>query len=135
MSPSSDRSYIWVFYTSAGFLFASAVLRSLLVIESETVLREALLLLLFWLGLFASERAISRRWSPWPTVYMVLQTAIVFGLFLLPGDDDFFAALFAVLSMQALQRFGFRGAAWLAVFALLMLLPFWQTTHRRKRSP
>ena len=124
MSPSSDRSYIWVFYTSAGFLFASAVLRSLLVIESETVLLEALLLLLFWLGLFASERAISRRWSPWPTVYMVMQTAIVVGLFLLPGDDDFFAALFAVLSMQALQRFGFRGAAWLAVFALLMLLTF-----------
>jgi signal transduction histidine kinase len=124
MSPSSDRSYIWVFYTSAGFLFASAVLRSLLVIESATVLLEALLLLLFWLGLFASERAMSRRWSHWPTVYMVVQTAIVFGLFLLPGDDDFFAALFAVLSMQALQRFGFRGAAWLVVFALLMLVPF-----------
>jgi signal transduction histidine kinase len=124
MSPSSGRSYIWVFYTSAGFLFASTVLRSVLVIENKTLLLEALVLLLAFLGLFASERAISRRWSPWPTVYMVVQSAIVFGLFLLPGDDDFFAALFAVLSMQALQRFGFRGAAWLAVFALLMLLPF-----------
>lgn len=124
MNPSSDRSYIWVFYTAAGFLVAGVVLRSILVIEDGTVLLKALLLLLGWLALFASEPLISRRWREWPYPYIVLQTGIVVGLFLLPGDEDFFAVLFAALSMQALRRFGRLGALWLVAFVPLMLLAF-----------
>jgi len=124
MSPLSDRSYIWVFYASAGFLLAGVVLRSVLVIEGGTVLLEALLLLLGWLVLFASEPPISKRWRTWSLLYMVLQIGIVVGLFLLPGDEDFFAVLFAVLSMQALQRFGRLGALWLVAFTPLMLFAF-----------
>ncbi len=124
MSPFSDRSYIWVFYTAAGLLLAGVVLRSVLMIEDGTVLLEALLLLLGWLALFASEPSISKRWKQWPLPYMVLQTGIVVGLFLLPGDEDFFAVLFAVLSMQALRRFGRLGALWLVAFVPLMLAAF-----------
>ncbi len=124
MSPFSDRSYIWVFYASAGLLFAGVVLRSVLVLEDGTVLLEALLLLLAWLVFFASEPLISKRWGTWSILYMVLQIGIVVGLFLLPGDEDFFAVLFAVLSMQALQRFGRLGALWLVAFIPLMLFAF-----------
>jgi signal transduction histidine kinase len=124
MSPSSDRSYIWVFHTAAGFLAAGVILRSVLVIENGTVLLEALLLLTGWLVLFAGEPLISKRWRAWPIPYMVLQTSIVIALFLLPGDEDFFAVLFAALSMQALRRFGRPGALWPAAFVPLMLVAF-----------
>lgn len=124
MSPFSERSYIWVFYTAAGFLLAGVVLRAVLVIEDRTVLLEAQLLLLGWLALFASEPLISKRWRTWSILYMVLQIGIAVGLFLLPGNEDFFAVLFAVLSMQALQRFGRLGALWLVAFIPLMLFAF-----------
>lgn len=124
MSSFSERSYSWVFYASAGLLFAGVVLRSVLMLEDRTVLLEALLLLLAWLGFFASEPLISKRWGAWSIVCMVLQIGVVVGLFLLPGDEDFFAVLFAALSMQALQRFGRLGALWLIAFIPLMLFAF-----------
>jgi signal transduction histidine kinase len=118
------RSYIWVFYASAGLLFAGVVLRSVLVVKDGTVLLEALLLLLLWLAFFAGEPLISRRWGTWSALYMVLQIGIVVGLFILPGDQDFFAVLFGVLSMQAVERFGRLGALWLVAFTPLMLVAF-----------
>jgi signal transduction histidine kinase len=124
MSAFSERSYIWVFYAAAGFLFAGVVLRSGLVIEDGAVLLEVLVLLLGWLALFASEPLISKRWRKWPFPYMVLQTGAVVGLFLVPGNEDFFAVLFAALSMQAFQRFGQLGALWLVAFVPLMLFAF-----------
>jgi signal transduction histidine kinase len=124
MSAASRKSYKWVFYTAAGFLFAGVLLRALLVVKG-TALVGALLLLFGWLALFLSEPAVRRRWTPWSIVYLILQTAAVFGLFLLPGDDDFYAALLAVLSMQALQRFGpWPGVLWLVLFVPVMFLPF-----------
>ncbi|MBN1320822.1 MAG: sensor histidine kinase [Thermoleophilia bacterium] len=119
MSSASDRSYKWVFYTAAGFLFVGVLLRALLVAEEARVLVAALLLLLGWLVLFVIEPVVRRKWTSWSVVYLVLQTAAVIGMLLLPGDDDFYVALFAVLSMQALQRFGvWPGVGWLALFAV-----------------
>ena len=124
MSRLRDRSYLWVFYTAAGFLFAGTVLRTLLEIDDGGVLLKALLLLLAWLVLFVSETFLSRLWRPWFTVYLVLETAIVFTLFLLPGSDDFFAVLFAILAMHVLQRYGLLvGAIWVALFVPLTALP------------
>lgn len=124
MSFSGDRSYLWIFYTTAGFLFAGALLRALLVVEDGSVRLLVLLLLLAWLVLFVSEVFLSRLWHPWFTVYLVLQTIIVVALLSQPRDEDFYATLFGVLSMQVLQRFGLRLAAlWVALFIPLTLLP------------
>ncbi len=123
MSVSGDRSYLWVFYTTAGFLFAGALLRALLVVEDVGVLLVVVLLLLVWLALFASEVFISRLWRPWFTIYLVVQTVLVVVLFSQPGSDDFYAVLFGILSMQVFQRFGLRLAVlWLVLFIPLTLL-------------
>jgi signal transduction histidine kinase len=120
----SERSYFWVLYTSAGFLFAGVVVRSLLVV-SQDVLPSALALLGAWLALLVCMAVIPGKWTPWSIAYLALQTGIVVGLLLLPGDEDFFVVLFAVLSMQAVQRFGFRwGVPWLVLFAALMMVAF-----------
>lgn len=120
----SERSYFWVLYTSAGFLFAGVVVRSLLVVN-RGVLPSALALLGAWLALLVCMALIPGEWTPWSIAYLVLQTGIVVGLLLLRGDEDFFVVLFAVLSMQAVQRFGFRwGVPWLVLFAALMMIAF-----------
>ncbi|OFW59203.1 MAG: hypothetical protein A2133_00410 [Actinobacteria bacterium RBG_16_64_13] len=124
MSRSRDRSYLWVYYVAAGLLFAGAVFRSLLVVEDNTVLRTALLLLLAWLALFVSEIFISRIWRPWFMVCLALQSAIVAILVAQPGHYDFYAVLFGVLAMQAFQRLGlWPGVAYLAAFVPLMAVP------------
>ncbi len=125
MSRSTDRSYLWVFYTAAGFLFAGAVLRTVaLAIDGGPVSMSAFPLLLGWLALFVSEPFVSKRWRPWSTVYLVIQTVIVVALLYLPGTQDFYAALFGVLSMHAMLRFGLRfGAPWLVLFVPLTALP------------
>jgi signal transduction histidine kinase len=123
MSHSRDRSYPWVFYTTAGFLFAGALLRALLVVEDVGVLLVVVLLLLVWLALFASEIFISRLWRPWFIIYLVIQTVLVVLLFSQPGSDDFYAVLFGILSMQVFRRFGLRLAVlWLVLFIPLTLL-------------
>jgi len=124
MSRSRDRSHLWVFYTCAGLLFAGAVLRAPLGIDDGGTLLAALLLLLLWLALFVSETFISRAWRQWFNVYLVLQTVIVVALLSLPGSYDFFAVLFGVLAMQALQRYGLQlGAVCVALFVPLTTLP------------
>ncbi len=126
---SGGSSYRWVFYVASGFLYAGAVLRSPLVIEDTPVLAASLLLLLAALVLFLTEPMISRRWRPWFTAYLVMQTAIVVALLSLPGDYDFFAVLFGVLSMQAMERGGARtGTLWIAAFIPLTALALWSGT-------
>jgi len=120
MGRSHDRSYLWIFYLSAGFLFAGAVLRAPLVVEGGSVLVLDLFLLLAWLALFVSEYFVSRLWPPWTPIYLGLQTAIVVLLLLQPGSYDFFAVLFGVLAMQAFHRHGlWIGAAWVTLFVPL----------------
>jgi signal transduction histidine kinase len=111
MSDPRDNSYRWVFYLATGFLYAGAVLRSPLVIEDQATLTIALALLAAWLVLLVSEPALSRRWRPWFIVYLVVQSGLVVALLSLPGDYDFFALLFGILSMQAMERLGARGGA------------------------
>ena len=124
MGRSSGKSYLWVYYTSAALLFAGAVVRAPLVIEDDDVLLQALVLLAVWMVLFVSEIFLSRRWRPWSAIYLILQAAVVVALLSLPGSHDFFAVLFGVLSMYAMQRYGLPlGAVWVALFVPLTLVP------------
>jgi len=89
-------------------------------------LGQVLGLLTAWLALFAGEAAFARRWPSVFPVYLVLQTALI-SSFLWKLDlpeYDYFAILFAILSMQVMQRLAIRsGAVWLAAFTLVMALP------------
>ncbi len=129
MRRSDDWSSRWIFYLTASFLFGSAVLRSLLLFrDSPVLLRQVLGLLLTWLALFASEGALSRKWSRYFAIYVVLQTGIVVLLLSGPGVIDFFAVLFAILSMQVMQRLQPRqGALVIGLFAPLTAAPLVKT--------
>src|SRR5512137_1486968 len=104
MKRSADQSYQWIFYLTAGFLFGAVLLRSLLVYRGSPELMQVLGLLAVWLALFASEAAISPRWPRYSPIYLALQTSLVVVLLTRPGFRDYFAALFAMLGMQAMQR-------------------------------
>jgi signal transduction histidine kinase len=124
MKRSADSSQ-WVFLLTVAFLFGTVLLRSLLLYQDSPVLGQVLGLLTAWLVLFAGETAISRRWPRVFPIYLVLQTMLVSLCLWKPDfpEYDYLAILFAVLSMQVMQRLTLRsGAVWLGSFTLLMAL-------------
>ncbi len=125
MKRSADSSQ-WVFHLTVAFLFGTVLLRSLLLYQDSPVLGQLLGLLTAWLVLFAAETATSRRWPRVFPIYLVLQTMLV-SVFLWKPDFpeyDYLAILFAILSMQVMQRLTLRsGAIWLGSFTLLMAPP------------
>jgi signal transduction histidine kinase len=124
VNESRDRTYRWAFYAAAGLLYAGSVLRAPISIENEQTLLVALALLLVWLVLFLVQTVLSRRRPGWFTAYLAVQSLIVAGLLLLPGSYDFFAVLFGILSMQAMDRYGLRlGAVCIAIFVPLITVP------------
>jgi signal transduction histidine kinase len=122
----STSPYPWIFPLATGLLFGAVLLRALFLYGQSPLLGQVLGQLLAWLLLLASEPTLSRRWPKYFPVYLALQTLQASLLMFAPGytDYDFFAILFSILSMQAMQRLEFRPAAlWLCLFALLTLLP------------
>ena len=109
----------WVFVLTVAFLYAAAVLRSLLAFGDGRRVA-ALILLAAWLALLLSEPALSRRWRSWFVVEVVLQAAIIGVALTLSDSSDFFAILLAVPSMQAAMRWRVRSTAVLiGLFAVL----------------
>jgi hypothetical protein len=105
----------------------SRVFTHLIIFDNTSQLGHALVFLLLILLLFLIEPKISHRWSGFFTIYLLLQTALVFLLLALPGFSDFFAAFLSVLSMQVMLNLNPRlGSAWMALCTLGMLvhLPF-----------
>jgi signal transduction histidine kinase len=125
MKRSADSSQ-WVFLLTVAFLFGTVLLRSLLLYQDSPVLGQVLGLLMAWLVLFASEMAISRRRPGVFPIYLMFQTVLV-SVFLWKTDFpeyDYFAILFAILSMQVMQRLPLKsGVVWLGSSTLLMALP------------
>ena len=104
-------------------LLASILLRSLLPYRGTPHLVPALAMLGVWLGAYLAEPLTTRRWPASVAGFIILQSALV--LLLMTGldlpNEDFFALLFAVLSMRVMQRVPARqGAVWIAVFSLAM---------------
>jgi signal transduction histidine kinase len=128
MKRSPDWSYQWILFLTAGLLYGAAVLRSLFIYWDSSELSQVLGPLLAWLVLFATEAAISRRWSGYFPIYMVLETILTLLLLFTPGFPDYFAVLFGVLSMQIMQHLDPRhGAVWIGLFSPLMMLPLVKT--------
>ena len=116
----SDRSSQWIFYLAAGFNFGAVFLRSILVYGGSPELIPVMGVLLFWLVLFASEPAISNKWTRYFPLYLFLQTGSIFTLLGIPDSTDFFAALFVIPSMQVMQRLGSRiWVVWIGLCALV----------------
>jgi signal transduction histidine kinase len=130
MLPRHDRSPPWIASLPAGLLLGSVVLRASLSLQDHPALPTVLILLGVWLAVFLGEPAIQRRWPRAFYVYMAVQSGLAF--FLMAGLNipfpDYFALLFAGLSMQVLRRVSAgAGAAWLGLFTILVAGPLLRT--------
>jgi hypothetical protein len=128
-----DWPYERIYYLTAGFLFGAAVLRALILFHNSTALSQVLGLLVIWLVLFGSEAVLSRKWAWYLAIYVTLQAGVVVLLLSGPGVTDFFAVLFAVLSIQVMRRLQPRQAALvIGLCAPLIALPLVKTYGGRQ---
>ncbi len=119
-----DRANVWLFYFSVALLVGTTLLRALVRLQHTSDLLLVLSLLGVWVLLLVAEALAEGRWPAGVHVYLGSQAALTVALFQHAAGEDFFAALFAVLSMQALLRLTPRwGALWIGVFAALMAIP------------
>ena len=120
---SATRSYTAIYYVTSAFLFTATLLRSVLTLTADELRVRSLLLLAVWLVLFVAEEVVSRRAQWLFAPYVVSQTAIVVALLAQPASSDFFAVLFAILSMQLIRRWPLTWAGvWIALFIPLTAL-------------
>lgn len=119
-----DRTNVGLFYLSAALLLGATLLRALVRLQDAPDLAWVLGMLGVWLLLFVIEALAAGRWPIWVLVYLGSQASLTFLLFQRAAGEDFFAALYAILSMQALLRLRPRwGALWIGAFAVLMAIP------------
>jgi signal transduction histidine kinase len=85
-------------------MFAAAALRAFIIFQGQPSHSQTMLALLVWLFLFLGDTWLSHR-LPWTTAgFLVLEASLILFL-LLTTEQDFFAFLFAILGMQAMQRY------------------------------
>jgi len=67
--------------------------------------------------------------------YLVIQTALVFVLVMMPGFPDFFATLLMVISMQMMLRLRPNlGAVWIGLCAVLLVLVLFRNGNYRTQT-
>jgi signal transduction histidine kinase len=130
MKRTINWSYEWVYSLAVALLFLAVVLRTLLLYGAlPVVLGRDLALLAAWLVLFLAAPSLTRRWRGFLPVYLVVQPALVVLLLLSPDPPDYFAILFGLLSLQAMQLLDPRPAvSYIAVFTPLIAIPLIHTT-------
>lgn len=115
------RHRVVLFYLAFYLLISAVTLRALVTYFSTAHPLRWLAagLLLAFAALLSSERWLTYRLRWYPSLYLTIQTALLFSLFLLPPYLDFFAALFIPLSAQAMLFFSRRnGLWWIGLFTL-----------------
>lgn len=128
MKRSADSPYSWIFYLTIGCLLGATLLRSLIRYQDSSALGQVLGLLLIWLVLLVSGMMIFPRRPGFFPLYLILQSLLVLALLFMKDAEDYFAALFGILSLQIMQRFSPKsGAMWIGSFAILIALPMVET--------
>jgi signal transduction histidine kinase len=112
----------WIFALAVGFLYGAAFLRSFIHYRGDTLLY-TILILAGWLVLFLFQPFLTRRWAAFFPLYLVIQALLTIILLHNPDPPDYFAVLFAVLSLQTMQHYRPRSAGWIiAGFTLLTMI-------------
>jgi signal transduction histidine kinase len=123
MDRSTSRLSHWIYYLAAALFYAATYLRTLVIFRYSASLSRAQDLLLVVLALFLSEPLLTRRWKGYFSIYLLVQTVMVFFLLSLSDTSEYFAILLGVLSMQVMLNLSPRlGAGWIAVCAIFMAL-------------
>src|SRR3972149_1505099 len=112
----------WIAQLPAALVFGSVTLRAALRYWGGPQFAPIMAVLAAWLALLLVEPAISRRWAWVFAPYLALQAATPILLIASPalGGADYSAVLFAILSMQVMQRLPPRqGVTFIGLFSLL----------------
>ena len=111
----------WISILAASLYIIAVILRTWLLYEDGEYLVRAMPLFTLWLFLLLTEPVITRRWQTYFSIYLILQTTLVFMLMRLPGTPDFMATLLGVLSMQVMLRLPTRiGVLWIGLCTVIM---------------
>lgn len=120
----ADSPYPQVFHFTIASLFGAVVLRSLIRYWDNPNLSLVTGLLIVWLVMFIGALRTSSRWPQYFSAYLVFQSALTLVLLFMTETEDYFAALFGLLSMQIMQKLNPRsGVRWIGAFAILMTIP------------
>jgi signal transduction histidine kinase len=109
MHISSTWLHRWIYYLAAGFMFAAAALRSLLLFQASPLLGQILLLLAGWLLIFIVDALLARK-LPWLSAFLVGLEMLAILQLLRVTHSDYFAFLFALPSMQVMQQYSLKEA-------------------------
>jgi signal transduction histidine kinase len=120
-----DWSNPWLAYVPAALLVGSVALRSLLAIPVREGRASYLGGLALWLALFLAGQFLGIRRPAFIHLFLALQCVVAYGL--MSGraqGQDYFALVFVVVCMQAMQTLPARsGAVWVGVAVVLMAVP------------
>jgi len=103
-NPSSTWLHRRIYYLAVGFMFSATVLRSILIFQGGPLLSQILRLFSVWLLLLIGNSLLSRR-APWFFAIFIGLEMILVLVLLLITRTDFFAFLFAIAVMQAMQQY------------------------------
>lgn len=112
----------WIYYLVVGLMYSAASMRALIFFKGGGLHSETLFVLLGWLCLFILNALLSRRVRWFSVIFLALEVGLILFLLLTTGQD-FFAFLFAIVGMQAMQEYSPRVVAGLiGLFAILTFL-------------
>jgi len=111
----------WIFYLASGFMFAAALLRSVLVFQNSPLLGTVMILSATWLLTFIGSLLLAGR-SRWVPALLIGLEILLIQALLLTTRQDFFAFLFAIPSMQVRQQYTMKAAVFLTGFTAILTL-------------
>jgi len=124
-----------VFILTSAILTGSAFLRATVLYSNSPEFGRILWLLFAWLALAVSEPFVTKRMRYYFPFYLILQTALVFVLLMMPGLPDFFAILLMVLSMQVMLRLRPNvGAIWIGLCSGALMLVLFRNTNYQSQA-
>ncbi|NIS83181.1 MAG: hypothetical protein GTO14_23935 [Anaerolineales bacterium] len=127
LRPSARWTLEWSFDLTAGILFTAAVLRASIAYSSNPLRVYILIILAVMITLYGLERFNPVHSIAICSIYLTVQAALITILLFAPGSPDYLALLYAILSMQILQRMPLPAAALLVgAFTPLMYVPLGQ---------
>jgi signal transduction histidine kinase len=123
MNRFTEWSHQWVFYFMSGLFWGSAVLRSSFAYRGQPVVFRGILFLLSFLTIYVIGELTARKVSWFFQIYLLFQTTLIVLLLRMPYPSDYFAVLFAIISMQIFQRFRVGlGSIFIFLFALVTVI-------------
>lgn len=127
MNTPGDGSQKWFLFLVIGSLFGATLLRGLIQYWGSNELLRVLLTMGAWLVIFILEPRVTKRYVWFFPVYLMIQSGLVVSILMIGkyqlGSSDYFAVLFAILSIQIIRRYDLRRSILLiALFTPAMII-------------